>query len=235
LGQGDFVLTEAIVLGYPPIPMTVTPHLVAARAEVNAQVDIRGQQHVHFILSAMPRGGFSGGLAIAEYGFALGVITSSLLTNHKDSELGFFAVLTVEPIYNCLAAHKLLPQCQAEGWDDFWNDDVEYFEHRPNHEDVSSFHVVASLGTFDDGKRFYLEVSCDDDILFFATMLARCRDAIGPLTLREEEVREGFVKLYIEGDADDCRAKLAETRRLARRLLSDAGYRNSQADSHTSS
>src|SRR5579871_2832680 len=52
LGENDFVLAEAIVLGYPPIPLTLTPHLIAARAEINAQVDLRGENHVHFILSA---------------------------------------------------------------------------------------------------------------------------------------------------------------------------------------
>jgi hypothetical protein len=101
--------------------MTKAPHLVAARAEVNAQVVLRGEKHVHFILSAMPRGGFSGGLAVAEDEYVLGVITSSLLTNQKESELGFFAVLSVEPIFVCLSEHKMLPACQAEGWDGLWN------------------------------------------------------------------------------------------------------------------
>lgn len=114
LGSSDFVLSEGIILGYPPIPLTNAPHLVAARAEVNAQVDLRSAKHVHFILSAMPRGGFSGGLAVTENEFALGVVTCSLLSDNKESELGFFTVLSVEPIYTCLAAHKMLPACQGE-------------------------------------------------------------------------------------------------------------------------
>ena len=61
LGSDDFVLAGAVLLGYPPIPFATAPYLVAARAEVNAQVDLRGSQHVHFVLSATPRGGFSGG------------------------------------------------------------------------------------------------------------------------------------------------------------------------------
>lgn len=36
MGLSSFVLTEAIVLGFPPIPMTFFPVLVGARAEVNA-------------------------------------------------------------------------------------------------------------------------------------------------------------------------------------------------------
>ena len=61
--------------------MTTSPHLFAARAEVNAAVDLRFSRHVHFILSAMPRGGFSGGLAVTEGGIPLGLITSSLLAD----------------------------------------------------------------------------------------------------------------------------------------------------------
>jgi hypothetical protein len=67
---------------------------------------------VHFLLSAMPRGGFSGGVAISEFGFALGIITESLLSDNKPPELGFFAATSIECIYECLDAHKILPRCQ---------------------------------------------------------------------------------------------------------------------------
>lgn len=122
IGKSDFILSEAIVLGYPPIPLTSEPHLVATRAEVNAQVDLYNSRDVHFILSAMPRGGFSGGLVISEWKFALGMITSSLLMNGQPSELGFFTVVSVEPIYSCLASYAMLPSCQTEGWDGLWSE-----------------------------------------------------------------------------------------------------------------
>jgi hypothetical protein len=67
-----WTLSEAVILGYPPIPLTTRPNLVAVRAEINALVQLRGSDQLHFILSAIPRGGFSGGLVISEYGFALG-------------------------------------------------------------------------------------------------------------------------------------------------------------------
>lgn len=69
----------------------------------------------------MPRGGFSGGLVITEDGFALGVVTQSLLMNREETELGFFTVLSVEPIYVCLAHHKLLPVCQRDGYAAMWD------------------------------------------------------------------------------------------------------------------
>ncbi|MBO4256813.1 hypothetical protein GRC12_23435 [Streptomyces griseorubiginosus] len=41
LGGSDFVLTEAVILGYPPIPMTTTPALVGARAEISPSRSLR--------------------------------------------------------------------------------------------------------------------------------------------------------------------------------------------------
>jgi hypothetical protein len=111
---GDqFVLEEVVIFGHPPIPMTVEPYLVAAHAEVNATIDLRGGKNVHFVVSAMARGGFSGGPAVTATGIALGVVTRSLLTNGAPAELWFMTVLSVEPIYACLADHLLLPICQT--------------------------------------------------------------------------------------------------------------------------
>jgi hypothetical protein len=126
VGQGDFVLSQAIVFGYPPVPFTLEPVLIAATCEVNATVDLRagGGRQLHFILSATPRGGFSGGLAFSTYGYCLGVITQSLTRNHDAAELGFFTTTSIEAVYVCLQESGLLPECQKEGWDGLW-DDVE--------------------------------------------------------------------------------------------------------------
>lgn len=227
LGQSDFVLAQAIVLGYPPIPLTNEPHLFAARAEINAQVALRGEEHIHFILSALPRGGFSGGLVVVEYGFVLGVITTSLLVNQAPSELGFFAALSVEPIYNCLAKHKLLPQCQAEGWDDLWNSDEELFQ-GPQVDGKSELLrvglITASLGIFDDGQRFHLILGCDDNPTLLAAMIDQASERLAPLMPTKEEVRTGLVNMHVHGSTDDVRSKLANARKVARGLLLDAGY-----------
>lgn len=199
LGAGDFVLTEVIILGYPPIPLTNAPHLVAARAEVNAQVDLREGEHVHFILSSMPRGGFSGGIAVTESEVALGVVTSSLLTNGKESELGFFAVLSVEPIFVCLAEHKMLPACQAEGWDDFWNLDkiADFYDPTQDSDAPLSITVLASIDVFDDGKRFYIEVTCDKDKNLLEKAIASAEHELMECATRRVEVRPGMVKVEI--------------------------------------
>lgn len=224
LGVSDFVLTEAIVLGYPPIPLTYTPHLVAARAEVNAQVDLRGTEHVHFILSSMPRGGFSGGLAVTESEIALGVITSSLLTNARESELGFFAVLSVEPIYVCLAEHKMLPDCQAAGWDDCWNLDTLYF-HPPSQDAnvIRNSLLTASVSVFDDGKRFYIEISCDEDTNILEAALATVERELKNCATQRIEVRPGMVKIAIASPNSETGELLRRASNAASQVFIAAG------------
>lgn len=100
-------LSEAIILGYPPIPMVNAPVLVPAKAEVHTFVQPRHTRYLHFILSSTPRGGYSGGVAIHETGDALGVITSSFVEGDKPPELGFFAVLSIEGIIDCLVENNL--------------------------------------------------------------------------------------------------------------------------------
>ena len=41
----------------------------------------------------------------------LGVATRSLVLDNAPAPLGYFAVLSVEPILNCLEEHGALPSC----------------------------------------------------------------------------------------------------------------------------
>jgi hypothetical protein len=110
--RAEWRLSKAIVLGYPPIPMVNQPELIAASAEIHTHVVPRHSNALHFLLSATPRGGFSGGVAIHEDGSGLGVITSSLNTNDEPEQIGFFAVLSIEAIVNCLVFNRMYPQVQ---------------------------------------------------------------------------------------------------------------------------
>jgi len=163
LGESDFTLTGVLVLGYPPLPRARRPHLVAARADVIAQIDRYDVPHVHFILSAMPRGGFSGGLALSEFGMVLGVVTDSIVSDDKPPELGYLSVTSIEPIYVCLANHRMLPEAQAEGWDDLWNTQGIHLG-APQSRLASQFRlpdeaemleIAAWVKLFDDGERIY--------------------------------------------------------------------------------
>ncbi|MBI1424429.1 MAG: hypothetical protein GC149_13375 [Gammaproteobacteria bacterium] len=165
IARFDWQLSEGIVLGYPPIPLTSEPHLVAVRAEVNAVINLYSSRHVHFILSAIPRGGFSGGLALSEYDFALGLIAQSLLKDYRSEETGFFAVLSVEPIYECLSHHKLLPAIQKEGWDDFWNTSRSEYVYKENRESIGK-QLIVSLIYIDDGGKVGIGVCSYNESIF---------------------------------------------------------------------
>lgn len=120
MGQYELVLHRTLVLGYPPVQLTNKPLLVASLGEVNALADLRETPHPHFIVSSTARGGFSGGPALVAYDeanaeggtAALGVITQALCKNGEPEQLGYMAVLTVEPIYSMLEQHGILPAQQ---------------------------------------------------------------------------------------------------------------------------
>lgn len=117
MGQYELVLHRTLILGYPPVPFTNKPLLVASLGEINALADLRATPHPHFIVSSLARGGFSGGPALVAYDeanahsgtAALGVVTQSLCKNGEPEQLGYMAVLTVEPIYMMLEQHCILP------------------------------------------------------------------------------------------------------------------------------
>lgn len=111
----DLVLYDVIVMGYPPIP-TAFPTLVAIRAQVNAIIDqypISGKHPPpNYVLSGIPRGGFSGAPMIVDAGedsFVLGVVTSALVANHGAPESGFMAAITIESVLQLLHENGIYP------------------------------------------------------------------------------------------------------------------------------
>lgn len=109
----DFVLWEVLVMGYPPIPKSQRHVLVAVSGEVNAVID-RYDRHgatPDFVLSPLPRGGFSGGPAIAS-DFVLGVVCQGLLGD--PTEPGLTAAVSVEPLVALMMDNGLRPSGQVE-------------------------------------------------------------------------------------------------------------------------
>lgn len=111
----SLVLYDVIVMGFPPIP-TAQPALVSIRAQVNAIIDQYpvGGQHPPpaYVLSGIPRGGFSGAPMIVEAGdssFVLGVVTSALVSNHGPPETGFMAAVTIESVLQLLHENAVYP------------------------------------------------------------------------------------------------------------------------------
>lgn len=109
LAYNQFLLHRVIVLGYPPIPFAKEPHLVCVPATVSAVIDHYLVGRRHFVLNAMARGGYSGGVALtAEYASAtLGVVTQALNKDHEPTELGYLAVLSAELVVEMLDHHKV--------------------------------------------------------------------------------------------------------------------------------
>jgi hypothetical protein len=95
-----YILREVLLMGFPKIPLSDQPELVAVRGEINATVrKYIGPSHYFHVISTVARGGFSGGPVIDDDGFLLGVFTESLTTSdRKDTEIGFAAVLSIEPL-----------------------------------------------------------------------------------------------------------------------------------------
>jgi hypothetical protein len=223
IGQSDFILSEAVILGYPPIPMSAHPVLVGARAEVNAQVDLYDTPHVHFILSTTARGGFSGGLAYSEWGFVLGLVTRSLIESGGATEAGYMAVLGIEPIYECLATHRILPDLQAEDWDDLWGSTtLDFYSPRLDPSDPQGARITASISIFNDGKRAYVEARCDDLNtlnVITSTLLTAPGSTRDVAELPHQACQVGF--RYEQSGMDEL---LKEAAQLAARVLHDAGY-----------
>jgi hypothetical protein len=116
----EFVLSKILMMGYPPIPTSRGPVLVATTGTVSAVIDKYTGPHPHFVISPIPRGGFSGGPILSEYGFLLGVLTESLVKNGRESESGFASAVSVEPLLCLLAESELQPKgFSDEEWREF--------------------------------------------------------------------------------------------------------------------
>lgn len=94
----EFVLSRVVTFGYPKIPQSKEPALVAVQGEINAIIDKHASPHPHFIISSTAREGFSGGPVISEYDFLLGVFTESLTEGNQPIENGFASVISIEPL-----------------------------------------------------------------------------------------------------------------------------------------
>jgi S1-C subfamily serine protease len=110
----ELTLSSVIVMGYPRVPLSKEPILVATVGEINAVVDKYNSPHPHFIISNMPRGGFSGATVISEYGFLIGVLIESLSEGQQNTELGFAAAISVEPLWDLLYESGIWPGKNAE-------------------------------------------------------------------------------------------------------------------------
>lgn len=71
---------KVIIFGYPPIPLTSKPFLIANLGEVSAEVDNYLDKTDCIILSSITRPGNSGGPVINEYGKLVGIMVQNRYT-----------------------------------------------------------------------------------------------------------------------------------------------------------
>jgi hypothetical protein len=109
------VMESAYVLGYPRIPSAKHAILVGLRCEVSAIVPERciGNDHMHFVLSSMARGGFSGAPVLGAYGHLIGLVTESFLVDSLPVEFGYMAVVPVAMMRSFLVDAEMLPARDA--------------------------------------------------------------------------------------------------------------------------
>jgi hypothetical protein len=105
----ELTMTNVIVMGYPRVLFASGMPLVTVSGQISAVLDRYDVHRMHFVVSTMARGGFSGGPVISEYDFLLGVATESLLVHESIPETGFSAVLSTEGLWHILIDNHLLP------------------------------------------------------------------------------------------------------------------------------
>lgn len=118
----EIILSKVLVLGYPPVAFSDGPRLVAAKAEINTVIDKYTGGPPHFIVSAMARGGFSGGPCLTRNGLSLGMVSESLILNDQSTETGFLTVVSIRPIISLLIEYNIVPRAQESVVDfEFFN------------------------------------------------------------------------------------------------------------------
>lgn len=107
-------LMPVVLMGYPQISNCNDAVLVAVHAEVNAVIERRYSSYLHFITSAIPRGGFSGAPILDQLGRVIAIVAESLYADQKPIETGFSSAVSVDPLIELLLMHKIFPGSNAE-------------------------------------------------------------------------------------------------------------------------
>jgi hypothetical protein len=187
LGENDLILSDILVVGYPPIPFTTVPSQVVTLGHINAVVRVHHSPVLHFIASAMARGGFSGGVALDQSGIALGLVTESLGKGEMPVETGYMSLLSIEPVVD-LAADKFGFSIHG-GYPGRYSDTLFAAKFsNPADRPLSSFIYDASLYVYDDDHDVFVEINCAEALLAEAVATF---SAIAPLT--RHDVADGSV------------------------------------------
>jgi hypothetical protein len=164
LSENDLVLSDTLVIGYPPIPFTTLPSQVVTLGQINAVVRVRHSPVLHFIASATARGGFSGGVALDQSGAALALVTESLGQDGMPVETGYMSLLSIEPALD-LAAEKFGFSTHGAYPGRYTDTLFAAKFSNPSSDSLSSFIYDASIYIYDDDRDLFVEFDCSDKAL----------------------------------------------------------------------
>lgn len=102
-----WILQKVLLMGFPPIPLTDDAYIVATEGEINAIVNSYLTQEKHIVISNMPRGGFSGGPVISQYGYVLGVLIQAFGEKDKEYEVGYAAAISTDAVLSILMENNI--------------------------------------------------------------------------------------------------------------------------------
>ena len=218
--DNDFILSNVIVKGYPPIPFTTTPNQVVSSGQVNATIDVWHSNYVHFVLSTMARGGFSGGVVLTESGEALGLVTESLGNSESLVETGFMSILSIEA--GAELAEKYFQFNLREN--NIYRDEDCLVEVKMVSDSLSRLNsrlFNACIYVLDDGRDVYIEFFCDDEKLLQPAF--DIFSSITPISGGEPTLRKKILfGLPVENPPAELLAEAAEA---TKNFFQELGYK----------
>jgi hypothetical protein len=223
LKENDLVLSNILVLGYPPIPFTTMPSQVVTLGQINAVVRVWHSPVLHFIASTMARGGFSGGVALDQSGVAVALVTESLGESDMPVETGYMSLMSIEPAVD-LAAEKFGFNTHG-AYQGRYSDTllaVKFTD--PSRRSLSSFIYDASLFIYDDDRDVFVEINCVDEVLLAEAVAAF--QAITPL--HRNDLDDGTV-LYTPSENPSAQV-LSEAGEAVTGIFMKSGYRKMASD-----
>ncbi len=219
LGENDLVLSDVLIVGYPPVPFTTQPVQIAAMGQVNAVVRVRHSSVLHFVASATARGGFSGGPVFDEEGVAIGLVTEALSRDAAPVEVGFMSLLSVETAVD-LAGKIYGFSLSGGAYPGRYSDTVLAARFsNVSARSLNSLIYDASLYVYDDDRDVLVEISCTDPAMEASAVAAF--NAVTPID--RVNVADGSV-LYIPRDNPSAVVLLKAGERAVA-IFEASGYR----------
>lgn len=116
--EQSLVLTRGLFCGYPVVPRSDGAYKLAASAEIHTDINRYDTSNVHFVISSVARGGFSGAPFISEFDLLLGIVTEAL---YDEGSHPYMAVIAIESIYQILEREDVL-RGRLEHYIGSWSD-----------------------------------------------------------------------------------------------------------------